>query len=52
MDFDARRRAYVNRPAKRNGEPCGYTWQGTTCTVVGAQSVSSATPGWCGCSLG
>ena len=36
MDFDARRRAYVNRPAKRNGEPCGYTWQGMSCTVVGA----------------
>lgn len=36
MDFDARRRAYVNRSATRNGQPCGYTWQGTTCTVVGA----------------
>jgi hypothetical protein len=35
MDFDARRRAYVNRAAT-NGDPCGYTWQGTTCTIVGA----------------
>jgi hypothetical protein len=34
-DFDARRRAYVNQAAT-NGQPCGYTWQGTTCTVVGA----------------
>ena len=36
MDFDARRRAYVNRTAIGNGQPCGYTWQATTCTVVGA----------------
>ena len=36
MDFDARRRAYVNRPATGNGQPCRYTWQATTCTYVGA----------------
>jgi hypothetical protein len=36
MDFDARPRAYVNRPATGNGQPCGFTWQETTCTVTGA----------------
>ena len=35
MDFDERRRAYVTRPATGNGQPCGYTWQGTACSVVG-----------------
>jgi hypothetical protein len=35
-DFNVRRRAYVNRPATPDGQPCGYTWQGTTCTAVGA----------------
>ena len=35
MDFDARRRAYVSRAATGNGRPCGYTWEATTCTVVG-----------------
>jgi hypothetical protein len=35
-DFDLRRRAYVNRAAEPDGQPCGYTWQGTTCMAVGA----------------
>ena len=34
-DFDVRRRAYVNRPARRDGQPCGYSWQGMTCMAVG-----------------
>ena len=36
VDFDAQRRAYVNRPARLNGQPCGFTWHGVTCMAIDA----------------
>ena len=35
----------VGELARRNGQPCGYTWQGATCTVVGARLRAARRPG-------